>query len=812
MWNRLRWALGLMLMAGHTGAQNSGAAVKWVDLTHAVVVVGPKAGPVERKAAQMLTEEAAKRSGITMPVVAREPAPGTPRIQLAAANRFPKGQDKLNLQGPKTPDGRFAPEGFLLHVFQNRRTPTVVALGNDERGCMFAAGRLLRAMRYSPGKLEAPEMNLLTAPAKPLRGHQIGWRPKSNTYDRWGLKEYEQYIRDLIVWGTNAIELIPFDPDDDPAKGQEMTVKLAEIIASYGLQVWLWFPIDDKTPEGVHGVGLTPGKVPCPSEKDGRRYLLARRRELFKRIKHLDAVFIPGGDPGGCDCEKCAPWVHTMLPLAAEIATLLRETHPKAQMWLSNQSFREADNRFFYAYLAKRPKWLTGLCYSPWAEETLASMRAKTPKQYPLRQYPDITHCVRCQYPARDWDPAFALTLGREPPIYRPRDHAHIARMYQSLTCGAITYSDGVNDDLNKVLWSALLWDPKESLDSILRDYGLYYLGGSMADGVRIAIGLQELEGDWQNPSDSRITFSTWRGIGEASEGLGKNWRFQMALLRATYDLYVYSKSFNDQVTENEVYAALSKEKAQNPARAVAQGLEVLRQKEAAPYQPDLQARMFELGQALYESIGMQLSVPRWGAAGGERGAILDYLDVPLANQEWLKAELTKLAALKDEIAIRAGIERILNWEYPGAGSFYDDLGHPWKQPHLVRQKAWEDDPGYVESPRCDATGPYQNGRQSWNHYAETLYGTPLLMRYEGLDPKASYIVRATYSGRYRPTMTLIANDKWPVHGPVKTPDYPTPMEWPVPREATAGGTLTLKWERVTGRGAQVSEVWLLKR
>ena len=68
-------------------------------------------------------------------------------------------------------------------------------------------------------------------------------------------------------------------------------------------------------------------------------------------------------------------------------------------------------------------------------------------------------------------------------------------------------------------------------------------------------------------------------------------------------------------------------------------------------------------------------------------------------------------------------------------------------------------------------------------------------MRYKGLDPKASYVVRAVYSGRYRPTMTLIANDKWPV-----------------PREATLSGTLTLKWQRVTGRGAQVSEVWLIRR
>ena len=64
----------------------------------------------------------------------------------------------------------------------------------------------------------------------------------------------------MIVWGTNAIELIPFDPDSDPEETLSRTVKLADLIASYGLEVWLWFPIDDRVPEGVRGAGLTPGQ------------------------------------------------------------------------------------------------------------------------------------------------------------------------------------------------------------------------------------------------------------------------------------------------------------------------------------------------------------------------------------------------------------------------------------------------------------------------------------------------------------------------------------------------------------------------
>lgn len=806
----------------------SAPSEEWLDVTRAVVVVNPNADPVEKQACRMLVEEAAKRSGITFEVSTKRPNNKRPVILLGSLERRPPGVSRgADVSGPRTLDGKLLREGYRLHVETANGAPRVIALGNDRQGCMFAAGRLLRVMRYAQGRVpgprqrfekngrvEVPVMNLATAPAKPLRGHQIGWRPKSNTYDRWGVKEFEQYIRDLIVWGTNAIELIPGDPDTDPDEHLRMTAKFADVIASYGLQVWLWYPIDDRVPAGARGDGLEPGKPPCPSTPDGRRYILDRRRKLFRALKHLDAVFIPGGDPAGCAGPECQPWVKTLLPLAEDIARLMRESHPHAQMWLSNQGFVEANNRYFYNYLRdKRPQWLNGIVYGPWAEETIESMRRQAPPEYPVRQYPDITHVVRCQFPARDWDNAFALTLDREPPIYRPTEHAHIARMYQGVSCGAITYSDGVNDDLNKVLWSALLWNPEEDLRAILVNYGRYYMGEPY--GERVAAGLLGLERNWRAPlqdnEDVKKTYNIWTGLErEAPDNLRKNWRFQMALLRACYDRYIQWKLDIDTNLEKSIYQALLAEQA-NPSAVLASALKMLTAPPGDAPAP-FRAMLFALGQMLYDNIGMQLSVSRWGASGDERGAILDHLDVPLSNLEWIKAELQKLQKLSDPAAIRAGIERIVKWEDPGPGGFYDDLGNPTKQPHLVRLRTWEEDPGYVESVRCDFRRAIPGGRQSWNNYAEALYGTPIILRYTNLDPKAAYKVRVTYSGRYRPTLTLTANDKYLIHGPVQTSDPPIQREWPIPREATAGGSLTLKWEPVTGRGAQVSEVWLIRQ
>lgn len=775
------------------------------DVRSALVVLSRHATAVERRAGAMLVEEVNRRGGRWR--LAESPSGRGDVVFLGSAPRLPSGAFR------PARVGRLKPEGYVLTIRPTAGHTVITAIGADELGCMFAAGRIVRMLRWGDGAVRLAACEVVTSPANPLRGHQLGWRPTSNTYDRWGLREYEQYIRDLIVWGTNAIELIPFDSAYDHEQNLQFTCALADLIASYGLKVWLWYPVDDETPKGVTGDGLVPGQVVCPSRTDGRRFILERRAELFSRMRHLDAVFIPGGDPGGCPCERCTPWVKTLLPLAEEIAGILHRYHPRAGLWLSNQGFRGEQNRMFYAYLRDRhPAWLAGVVHGPWAEETVQSMRRRTPSEYPVRQYPDICHCVRCQYPVPDWDQAFASTLGREPVIYRPQDHAHIARMFQPYTIGAITYSDGVNDDLNKAIWSAVLWDPRTSDRDVVRDYVRCFLGnGAAPEAFR---GIYLLEANWRKPVLASRTipaaYRVWTRLERRYPQLAnRNWRFEMALLRAYYDRYVQLKLQAESAGQAAVLRSL-RSGSSDPVAAANRAIRALRNLKRQEVAPSIKSRLLELGQQLFDNIGMQLSVPRWGASGSERGAVLDFLDVPLVDEEWMIAELQRGVAAGAPEAAKRAISTILNWEDAGPGGFYDDLGNPLKQPHLVRLETWDADPGYVLSTRTDFAIPGEGYRQSWVHYSEALFGAPIILRYTGLDPRSQYAVRATYSGRYRPTMVLLANGLR-VHGPEPTTVPPTVREWLVPPEATRRGTLTLKWFRVAGRGAQVSEVWLRK-
>jgi hypothetical protein len=197
---------------------------------------------------------------------------------------------------------------------------------------------------------------------------------------------------------------------------------------------------------------------------------------------------------------------------------------------------------------------------------------------------------------------------------------------------------------------------------------------------------------------------------------------------------------------------------------------------------------------------------------------VLDYLDQPLNHRSLLEARFTRIEAAKDASTQLAMIREIVHWEDAGPGGFYDDLGYPGRQPHLIRQKTHADDPSGMKSPRCDSGQAMDNQTQvlsderlSSIDVAETLFGTPLRMRYEQLDAKARYRLRVNYAGRYNASMTLTADGTHEIHSALPQPRPTSPVEFAIPGAATADGTLELEWNLVSGRGCQVAEVWLIR-
>jgi hypothetical protein len=777
-----------------------------IDLSHAVVVVPDGLSSVESKAVQVLVDEVRKRSRIGWDTMIRWPTRSVPVVAVGPARlleSFPKEYRELvaSQQAGKEHDG------FRIQTLNGTEgSPVVAVVGNDARGLLFGIGRLLRELRVAPGRVVLPEsLNLASAPKYPLRGHQLGYRPKTNSYDAWDLPQWDRYIRELALFGTNAIELIPPRSDDAassphfPLPPMEMMAGMSQICADYGLDVWIWYPAMDAD-------YADPKTV---------EHALTEWAEIFKKLPRIDAVFVPGGDPG-----HTRPKV--LLALLEKQAENLRRYHPKAQMWVSPQSFSREWLDEFLKLMSTEPAWLAGVVFGPQVRVSLPELRNALPAKYPIRDYPDITHSLRCQYPVPDWDVAYSLTEGREVINPRPRDEAAIFHAFADQTIGFITYSEGCNDDVNKIIWSALGWDPQANVLDVLRDFGRCLIGLTAHEADDFAHGLFALEQNWRGPllsnSSVETTLEQFRSLERrVSPHVLADWRFQQALYRAYYDAFVRSRLIYETDLEERALDRLRGARTSGSLAALKEAEAILDRAVTQPVATDLRARVFELAEALFQSIRMQLSVPRYKAIDVGRGATLDTIDQVLNNRLWLKGRFEVIRTLGTEPARLGEIDAIVGWTSPGPGGFYDDLGDPRRRPHLVAGPAYDKDPASFSGPM---TAFDQNPiwRRSWCRHAGTIFGQPLSLHYDGLDSEASYRLRVVYTGdMFQVKIGLTANGSVELHSPLLKPKDMKPLEFDLPAKLTRDGTLTLTWTAEpnrggNGRGCQVSEVWLSKK
>jgi hypothetical protein len=768
-----------------------------IDLTSATVVVPPGLTGPEKKALLLLIEEAEKRSQVRWRSSENAGDSGKPIVFLGQRESLLRSYPNLSAILPA--GGSRAPEGYQI---VSEKPGRVVVAGNDVRGVLFGAGRLLRMLDYAPGRLAlASGVNLATAPKYPLRGHQLGYRPKTNSYDAWDVAQWEQYIRDLIIFGANAIEGIPPRSDDAadsphfPLPQIRMLAEQSRIAKEYGIQFWIWYPALDEN----YG---DPKTV---------EFALKEWAGVLRELPQIDALFVPGGDPG-----RTPP--KALFPMLERQTAQLKQLHPKAMMWMSPQGFSAEWMEDFHRILQQGAPWLEGIVFGPQQRESLDELRARVPARYKMRFYPDITHSITCQFPVPDWDHAFAVTEHREVINPRPLDQAAIFhRLQPKAEYGVITYSEGCNDDVNKCVWSGLSWDPSADIHDILRDYSRYFIGANHSESF--AQGLLALERNWRGPLIGNDTVFTTLAQFQAMErtatpALLANWRFQQALYRAYYDATNRARLIAETAQEQRALDPLQRARAIG-SRAAMEAAEAALAPPVVPVAAAWRARIFELAEALFQSVRMQLSVPRYQAIAVGRGANLDLVDAPLNNAPWLRARFEEIRALSDETQRLAQLDEILNWTNPGPGGFYDDLGNVNAQPHLVRTASYADDPDFLTTPHA---GFLTSGarRVSSATFAQTLREQPMEMLYRDLDRAAKYKVRVMYANETTGSIRLVADKKYEIHPMQPKTNQARPLEFEIPLEATSDGELRLTWTRPTalggnGRGVQVAEVWLVR-
>lgn len=778
------------------GLLTTRCAATALDLSRATVVV--RSGtlpPAEQTAVRVLVEEVRKRTGLKWPISTNWPSRGAVVAISSGAGGagWPRNLPQRN--GADLPELRL--EGFRLLVEAQGTQPTTVWIhGMDSRGALFGVGQLLRSLKWAKGTASVSAgLDIATAPAQPIRGHQLGYRHTANSYDGWDDKQYEQYIRELALFGANSIENIPFQDDRQsplmPLPRDVMNRKLSEICARYELDYWVWTPADFDLKDAAK-----------------RAVALEKHEKFYRDCTRLDGVFFPGGDPGDNPPQL-------VMPFLEDLSRLLAKHHPRAKLWLSMQGFEKPEVDFVHAWInEKMPAWLGGLVAGP-SSPPLPETRARLPQRYGLRDYPDITHTVRCQHPVAWWDPAFHLTLGRECSNPRPVAYSLIQKYLGPYTSGFISYSDGVHDDVNKTVWSRLGWQPDVEPREILLEYTRCFFGSAVAEST--ADGILALEKNWEGPLASNggvdATLALWQQLENQAPALRDNWRWQLCLLRAYYDAYTRHRLIFESELEREANQILMQAPKTGTDAAMDAAIAVLQRGVSQPVKKELRARIGGLCADLFKSIKLQTSVPLYQASGYERGAVLDFVDHPLNNRWWLEDEFARIRKLPTEADKLKALGLIRAWENPGQGSFYDEVGNIAKSPHVIRGEGLNTDPMMQRNP-TPGFWWWDEGlsrkRLSW----QTSMDWPLGLAYHHLDPQGTYRVRLTGYGqaKLRTNGQLLAPTRDAKHaiGEFK--------EFPVPADVIKDGKLVLTFDPLPDEArlnwrqqSRVSEVWLLK-
>ncbi|MGO8720590.1 MAG: alpha-glucuronidase family glycosyl hydrolase [Acidobacteriaceae bacterium] len=799
-----------------------------IDLRNSVVILSSSAGSRESKAAQVLVEEAAKRCGISWPVENSKKINARVSIYLATRQSVNK-LVRRNLVPASMLDG-LQSDGFLLRSGQDSDGEWIAVFGADDRGLLFGVGKLLRLIDFAweQAGVAANQLNLASHPEYKLRGHQLGYRPKTNAYDAWSVEIWDQYIRELAIFGTNAIELIPPRSDDlpdsphFPLPPDQMMVEMSRIADSYGLDVWIWYPAMDDDYSN-------PATVASAVKEWAR---------IFAMLPRVDAVFVPGGDPGETEPKY-------LLALLEKQKKNLCQYHPQAKIWVSPQGFSASWMQEFLGVLRQEhtKEWLDGVVFGPQSRLTVTEMRRAVPQNYPIRCYPDITHSVECQYPVPNWDVAYALTEGREVINPRPVGHANILRRILPESIGFISYSEGCNDDVNKFVWSALAWDSRQTVLDVLRDFAHFFVGTQEAEGF--AQGLMHLESNWKGPlatnNSVEVTLERFQDMERnCSPAVLENWRFQQALYRAYFDAFVrrrllvetaHVQQARDQLARVlEIgWGAVPLGTGDAPATAPPNGLTpdpllasaqaILEETITRPAAGELRARIGELAAALFQSIRMQLAVERYQGEAVERGTNLDTMETPVSDTTWMRRQILGIRKMSDPMAQIAAIRTLLSRTDPGPGGFYDQLGNVSNRPHLLAGPGGKEDPEFRNSALIGFDYPealHDTVPMAWKCWAESLFDTPLTLHYPNLDRHRKYRLRVVYSGdEPDKKLRLMANGTIEIHPYMLRVWPPAPQEFAIPSAATSTGELKLEWTREpglggNGRGCQVAEVWLI--
>jgi hypothetical protein len=232
------------------------------------------------------------------------------------------------------------------------------------------------------------------------------------------------------------------------------------------------------------------GQLLCPSIPEARAIILdniARQLEdLAQSGVQLAAFTAFAYDYGGCACEKCAPWIITFAELVSEIHDIARQHFPDIEPWLCAWWWTPAEYDALLSWAEREKKdWLRAIVFHIPYNHT-GFYETPVPEGCHKIGFIHSAYSDVVSFAHQKEEGGYHDIYGRFGPSIGA---ARIPQTLQNTAAQGATgfqmYSEGVFDDVNKVLAAALASGRAASVDEVLREYAARYFGAGAAAAAR---------------------------------------------------------------------------------------------------------------------------------------------------------------------------------------------------------------------------------------------------------------------------------------------------------------------------------------
>ncbi|MCK9412485.1 MAG: hypothetical protein M0Q53_09310 [Prolixibacteraceae bacterium] len=475
----------------------------------AVIVIGQHASLQESNIVHLLQQKIREKSQLLIPIIEEKAfsfsqtefntiiIPGWENSSKLLAGTM----RNLNLV---LPDKR---EGFQLFTSRYQSKNIVLIGGSDELGILFGEGKLLRTSNYKEGQMTVHPLNINEIPKDDQRGIYFAIHDNNWYEDIPDMGKIKDLIDEQGLWGSNILWLwfdisqyhkSPFENSSDSRSKWTRIKQVAKAANDMGMKVGFTEIANagylDQVTEKLKATGGDPPEgLLCPhaNNDEAMNIMESNYRELYRDLKKsgilVNAFDIGFYDRGGCHCDLCRPWVKTGITfIGARHAKTIKEYYPNCDFHINDWHFDIHDGvneiEWTKDYLkTSKPDWINGIYRSD--RSVWDSWNGLNPK-YDVATFFDISMIG-------GWG-----GFGANP--FPNRLDRFFKGMLDNGIKGGMAYTEGIFDDINKVLVLQHHWGICTS-DSILKEYAKWYLGADKEAQQSFANLMFDLESEWSD-------------------------------------------------------------------------------------------------------------------------------------------------------------------------------------------------------------------------------------------------------------------------------------------------------------------------